>query len=118
VKIKLDENLPLSARDVLTQTNHDVDTVPDEQLNGASDRRVVDAATKAGRLLITLDRGLGDLRMYPPGTHAGILVLRVSDQSARTVCAALYSLIAAHDLSTLTGAVAVAQSALLRVRRP
>ena len=118
MKVKLDENIPRSARQVLIAAGHDVDTVVDEDLAGATDPRVVAAAAAVGRLLITLDRGLGDIRAYPPGSHAGILVLRPSDQSARTVAAALAEVVAGHDLTTLAGTVTVAQRGLLRIRRP
>jgi predicted nuclease of predicted toxin-antitoxin system len=117
VKVKLDENVPRSARQVLIAAGHDVDTVIDEDLGGASDPQVVAAAAADERLLITLDRGLGDIRAYPPGSHAGILVLRPSDQSARTVAEALAEVVAGHDLTTLAGTVTVAQRGLLRIRR-
>ncbi len=117
MKVKLDENIPRSARQVLTAAGHTVDTVVDENLAGATDPQVVAAAAAVGRLLITLDRGLGDIRAYPPGSHAGILVLRPSDQSATTVAAALAEVVAGHDLTLLAGTVTVAQRGLLRVRR-
>ncbi|SFF54427.1 DUF5615 family PIN-like protein [Blastococcus tunisiensis] len=117
MKVKLDENIPRSARQVLIAAGHDVDTVVDEDLGGASDPQVVAAAAADERLLITLDRGLGDIRTYPPGSHAGILVLRPSDQSAWTVAAALAGVVAGHDLTTLAGTVTVAQRGLLRIRR-
>lgn len=117
MRVKLDENIPRSAPQVLLAAGHDVDTVVDEGLGGASDPQVVADAAADERLLITLDRGLGDIRAYPPGSHAGILVLRLSDQSARTVAAALAELVAGRDLTTLAGTVTVAQRGLLRVRR-
>jgi Domain of unknown function (DUF5615) len=46
---------------------HDVDTVVEQGLAGAVDAAVVDAATAARRLIITLDRGFGDVRAYPTG---------------------------------------------------
>ena len=76
---ELDENLPRSASQVLVAAGHDVDTVVDEDLAGATDPQVVAAAAATGRLLITMDRGLGDIRSYPPGSHAEILVLRPPD---------------------------------------
>ncbi|WP_448639747.1 DUF5615 family PIN-like protein [Geodermatophilus sp. URMC 63] len=85
MKVKLDENMPRSASQVLIAAGHDVDTVVEENLAGATDPQVVAAAATAGRLLITLDRGLGDVRTYPPGSHAGIFVLRPADQSVLTV---------------------------------
>lgn len=81
MKFKLDENLPASSTAILAKAGHDVDTVADEALAGAPDQDVVAAATAAGRILISLDRGLGDIRAYPPGSHAGIVVLRLTDQS-------------------------------------
>ena len=58
MKFKLDENLPVSSAAILTSAGHDVDTVTDEDLVGAPDRDVVAAATAAGRILVSLDRGL------------------------------------------------------------
>jgi predicted nuclease of predicted toxin-antitoxin system len=118
VKVKLDENLPRSARDVLVEAGHEVDTVAEEGLTGAADPHVVQAAADAGRLLISLDRGLGDIRQYPPGSHAGVLVLRLSDQSAASVREAFAAVLALHDLEELGGTNSVAQRGLLRVRRP
>lgn len=118
MRIKLDENLPVSAKAVLAARGHDVDTVAEEQLTGAPDPTVVAAASEMERLLITLDRGLGDLRRYPPGSHAGIIVLRLTDQSAVAAHDALAALVDAHDLDALRGAVTVAQRGLLRIHRP
>ena len=77
MKFKLDENLPVSSAAILTSAGHDVDTVTEEGLVGAPDRDVVAAATAAGRILISLDRGLGDIRAYPPGSHAGKRLLPI-----------------------------------------
>ena len=118
MRVKLDENIPRSARQVLTAAGHDVNTVVDENLAGATDPQVVAAAAATGRLLITLDRGLGDIRAYPPGSHAGILVLRPTDQSVPTVVAALAEVVTGRNLTTLTGTIAIAQRGLLRIRRP
>lgn len=82
----------MSACSVLTMHGHDVDTVLDESLVGAPDRDVVAAAAAGNRLLITLDRGLGDIRAYPPGSHASIVVLRLADQSISSTIRALNGL--------------------------
>jgi hypothetical protein len=49
---------------------------------------VVAAAAAARRTLVSLDAGPADIRAYPPGTHASIVVLRVPEQSAATVTSA------------------------------
>jgi predicted nuclease of predicted toxin-antitoxin system len=82
VRVKLDENLPDSVLSILAGAGHDVDTARAEGLRGAKDPAVLAGATADGRLLLTLDRGLGDIRAYPPGTHAGIVVVRLNHQSS------------------------------------
>ncbi|MGD9999086.1 MAG: DUF5615 family PIN-like protein [Acidimicrobiia bacterium] len=118
MKVKLDENLPGRARAILATAGVDVDTVEDEGLAGADDASVGRVATEADRLVITLDRGFGDVMRYPPGAHAGILVLRVGDQSAATVCDALRDVVESYELDGLARCVAVYRDGVLRVRRP
>jgi predicted nuclease of predicted toxin-antitoxin system len=66
VRIKLDENLPDSVIDVLAGAGHDLDTVRDEGLRAAKDPAVLAGTTAHSRLLVTLDRGLGNIRTYRP----------------------------------------------------
>ena len=93
MKFKPGENLPASATAILTSAGHDVDTVTHEGLTGAPDQDVVATATAAGRILISLDRGLGDIRAYPPASHAGIVVLRLTDQPAAAATKAVSDLV-------------------------
>ena len=77
MKIKLDENLPDRLVAVLTELGHDVDTVHAEQLTGCTDPDVWSAAQAAPRFLITQDLDFSDMRRYLPGTHAGLLLVRL-----------------------------------------
>lgn len=117
MRVKLDENVPRSVLALLIAAGHDADTVVSEGLTGSADSVVVQAAADAGRLLITLDRGLGDVRRYPPGSHSGILVLRVDEQSAAAVRRAVQALVDVQDLDALAGTVAIVQRGWLRIRR-
>ena len=49
MKVKLDENMPRSASQVLIAAGHDVDTVVEEDLAGATDPQVEAAAVATGR---------------------------------------------------------------------
>ncbi|MGH9189155.1 MAG: DUF5615 family PIN-like protein [Acidimicrobiales bacterium] len=118
MRLKLDENLPKRAVGPLRSFGHDVDTAVDEGLAGADDPTVLAAATHEQRLLLTMDRGLGDVRLYPPGTHAGVLVIRLDDQSPRSVAAAVATIDATAALEELAGCVSTFRNGDLRVRRP
>jgi hypothetical protein len=63
----------------------------------------VAAATVAGRILVSLDRGLGNIRACPPGSHAGIVVLRLTDQSAASAMKAVSDLATLTDPGSLAG---------------
>ncbi|MGH9152952.1 MAG: DUF5615 family PIN-like protein [Acidimicrobiales bacterium] len=119
MRIKLDENIPAAAAGVATDLGHGADTVVDEDLAGAPDADVLAASTVERRLLVTLDRGFGDVRAYPPGSHAGIVVLRVDAQDASTVTEAVRSFLTSDDLGDITGCIVVIRPGhSARVRRP
>ena len=117
MRIKLDENLPAHALAIALGLGHDADSVNIEGLIGASDVEVLAAATRDGRLLI-LDRRLGDVRAHPPGTHAGIVVLRVESQDAGAVTDAVRAFLSSDELGDVAGCVVVVRDHLVRVRRP
>ncbi|HEX8410179.1 MAG TPA: DUF5615 family PIN-like protein [Thermoanaerobaculia bacterium] len=77
MRFKLDENLDRRLAAWLQSLGHDAHTVRDEQLGGAPDERVFEAATSERRCLVTLDLDFSDpVRFSPVGT-AGTIVLRV-----------------------------------------
>ena len=79
---------------------------------------VVTTATEEGRLLLTLDRGIGDLRRYPPGDHAGILVLRPAAQDPDSILSLIERLMRIHPLDDLRSCVIVVEPQRMRIRRP
>ena len=79
MKLKLDENLPGSAAPRLAALGFDVDTVLDEGLRGQSDDTVWAAAQREQRFLVTQDLDFSDLRRFAPGTHEGVLIVRLPD---------------------------------------
>jgi predicted nuclease of predicted toxin-antitoxin system len=118
VRLKLDENLPADAAEPLRALGHDVETVVGEGLAGSPDGEVVSAAGREGRMLMTLDRGMADIRAYPPGSHPGIVVFRLDDQAAPALVATFESFATNHDLHDLAGCVTIVRGHLVRIRRP
>ena len=78
VKIKLDENLPERLVAALTALGHNVDTVRAERLDGQADSAVWSATQAARRFFVTQDLDFSDMRRYTPGTHAGLLLVRLT----------------------------------------
>lgn len=80
MKIKLDENLPLRLAAGLAVLGHEVHTVFDEDLLGARDERIWAVAQEEERFLITQDLDFADLRRFIPGTHHGVLLVRLHSE--------------------------------------
>lgn len=82
---KLDENLPNEAETFLRQAGYDVQSALSERLGGALDPKLLAACQLKGRILVTLDLDLADIRAYPPADHEGIWILRPRRQSISNI---------------------------------
>ena len=81
MRFKLDENLPLQLKRLLTESGHDAVTVLEQEMGGATDSEVASACRREERVLLTQDVDFADIRMYPPGHYPGIVVFRLPSQS-------------------------------------
>lgn len=118
MNIKLDENLPHELKGILTYLGHDVDTVKDESLEGSVDDVIWNAAQNEDRLIITQDLDFSDLRKFTPGTHAGIMLIRLNEPSRRTLIQKVRHVFEEEDVQSWKGAVAVLATHKLRVIHP
>ena len=117
VRLKTDENLPDSAMELLRAAGHDVTTVLEEKLGGAADPQIAEVCRRETRALVTLDRGLGNIRAYPPADYPGIVVLRPRDQSVDAILALVQTSIALLGTNPLDGALWIIDEHRLRIRR-
>ena len=76
MKFKVDENLPAELVNDLRSAGHDAATVHDEGLSGAADAVVLARVRAEGRAILTLDKGIADVRAYPQALYAGLIVFR------------------------------------------
>ena len=118
MRIKLDENITIDAIPLLVERGHEVETVPSEGLKGANDGTVMAACATEDRMLLTFDAGFGDVRAYPPGTHPGVVLLRLVDQRPERVLDALGRFLDEDTLDELTGCLVVVSDDRIRIRRP
>lgn len=116
MKIKLDENLPARLSGILAARGHDVHTVPEENLSGRPDADIWRATCEEGRFLITQDLDFSDARRYAPGTHAGLLLLRLREPGAQALVEAVASI--ADEIATWQACFVVQTENKIRVKRP
>ena len=116
MKIKLDENLPARLKSILQSHGHDVDTVPDEQLSGQPDTEIWRAVSAEGRFLITQDLDFSDTRQFAPGTHAGLLLVRLREPGALALLESINAI--AAEIADWGGCFVVLTENKIRVKRP
>ena len=117
IRLKLDENLPVSAAEILRAAGHDATTAAAEGLAGEPDRVIAAACREERRALVTLDQGLGNIRSYPPREYAGIIVLRPREQGLDSVLAMPRRLVMLLQVRSPEAALWILDSRRLRIRR-
>jgi len=117
MRIKLDENLPYRLVKALGALGHEAHTVKEEGLTGQPDSEVWAAAQRERAFLVTQDLDFSDLRRYAPGTHAGILLVRLRDPGRNSLFERLNVLFQTEDTAHWRGCLVVVTDHKLRVRR-
>jgi predicted nuclease of predicted toxin-antitoxin system len=117
VPVKLDEDLAPLVATPLEAAGHSVATVHGQGWGGMKDPVLWPKVCDEGRYFITADKGFGDIRAYPPGTHPGIMLLRAEHESIVAYRALVEYVLMRYDLASLRGALTVVSPRGIRVRR-
>lgn len=115
MRIKLDENLPAGLSPLLSKIGHDVSTVEDEGLEGNPDSVIWQAAQRESRFLITQDLDFSDLRIFAPGTHHGILLVRLHSPSRQALSDRILAVFSTEDVESWLGCFVIVSSRKIRV---
>jgi len=118
MKIKLDENLPLRLAILLKDLGHDIHTLGDEQLLGRADAEIWEATQRESRFLITQDLDFSDLRRFAPGSHHGILLVRLRSPNRGDLMERVKELFQNENVGEWTGCFVVATERKIRVLKP
>lgn len=116
MKFKIDQNLPIEAADLLAAAGHDAMTVYEQSLSGAPDDRIVDVCKLEGRILVTADLDLSDIRRYPPSQTPGYMVLRLPRQSKQALLDLLAKAIPMLAARPIDGRLWIVEPDRLRIR--
>jgi predicted nuclease of predicted toxin-antitoxin system len=117
MKFKLDENLPLQIATAIRARMHDIETAGEEGLTGRADADIWQAAQREGRILITQDLDFSDTRKFQPGTHHGIVLIRLQSPSRQNLIHRTTELFEAEDVSGWAGCFVVVTERKIRVKK-
>lgn len=118
MNFKIDENLPADVKEIVVGAGHRAETVVEEGLGGTADPSVFLRCQEEGLTILTLDLDFSNIRAYPPGSHHGIVVLRLRTQGARAVTAAVKRFLSfMRELGDIHGSTVIVEEGRIRVRR-
>lgn len=118
MRVKLDEDLSPTLGNLLAHYGHTAVTVVGQGWGGLKDSQLWPRVIAKRIFFITGDKGFGDVRYYPPGSHEGILVLRPGRESRSQYSALLQMTLMSHSLDEHVGCLIVVTPRSVRVRRP
>lgn len=118
MKIKLEENLPFHLAIPLRDLGHDVHTTQQEGLIGHLDGEIWQAAQIESRFLITQDLDFSDLRKFAPGSHHGILLVRLRSPSRGNLAERVLDLFLTENVAEWVGCFIVATERKIRRLNP
>ena len=109
--------VPPAVTERLREAGHDAVGVVEQAMAGWKDPALWEAIQEEGRFAVTSDKGFGDIRAYPPGAHAGILVLRPDQDRIRPLVELTDLVLERARLEDLARYVSVVTPRGLRTRR-
>ena len=83
MQIKVDEDLPRQVADLLREKGYQTHSVVEQGMSGWKDIELWRRIQNENRFLVTADKGFADIRTYPPGAHAGVMLLRPDQDGIR-----------------------------------
>jgi predicted nuclease of predicted toxin-antitoxin system len=114
-----DEDMSVTVARVLRDAGHEAIHVREAGMQGASDSEVFLFAQGRNAILVTEDLDFSDIRAYPLGTHAGIVVLRMPDNVAYALRGRRVAEAIQDELDDgLEGCLLIVEPASARLRRP
>ncbi len=118
MKIKIDENLPWQIGALLKIRGHEVHAAGEEGLSGCTDEKLWATVQREGRFLVTQDLDFSDARRFAPGTHYGILLIRLHSPSRSSLIRRMDEILHSEDVNQWARCFVVASEHKLRVRLP
>lgn len=113
----LDENLGRSTNELLRNLGFQTRTVRELGLLGSRDEELLARASKERWVILTQDKDFGNLLRFPLQAHAGVVLLRLTDQTPPAIQKALQRLFAKVDPDSLPDTLVVVSESKIRVRR-
>ncbi|OFZ19310.1 MAG: hypothetical protein A2Z20_04055 [Bdellovibrionales bacterium RBG_16_40_8] len=116
-KFLIDACLPKSSKDVFKNLGIDAIDVREVSLGAAEDQVIFEYAQNTKRIIVTKDKGFGNIIDYPRGSHNGIILLRLSStMTASQINQVIEKFLKSVDMSRLENSLTIVDINKFRIR--
>ena len=118
MRFLIDADLPRKVAELLRHHGHEAIDVREVGLGTAPDEDIAAYARSQGLCLISGDFGFANIRNYPPGDYAGLVVLQLPrNATAKTILNLVEAMLGqAQVLDRLPGRLAIVEFGRIRLR--
>ncbi len=117
MKFKLDENVPLRLKAIISHAGHLVSDVYEQNLQGKDDSVLFKTCRKEGYVIITNDTDFENIQVYPPKTHSGIILFKLRSQGAKAVTRAWDIFITKVELNRVPKSTIIIGPDVIKIRK-
>lgn len=117
LKFLIDANIPRLVAHTLIALRYDVVDIRDVERPGIADDCIFEIAQQEGRVILTRDQDFGNVLLYPPGLHAGIVILKTRAQSSESIRDLLINFLAGIGEDEIRGSLIILEKHRYRIRR-
>lgn len=115
MKFKLDEDLSPSLATQFASEGHNAHSIVEQSLSGKPDTRVIQVCRTESRCLVKFDMDFANIHAYPPSSHHGIVVLRLTNQSHASAEAAVRRILPLLKSEQLAGSLWIVEEHRVRM---
>jgi hypothetical protein len=118
LRFLIDEDCPLSLKNLLSSKGYDTIHVKTSGLSGTKDLQLFIFAQQEQRIIISRDLGWANIKTYPPKTHCGLIILRFPfEATAIEIWQVVKRFIDRVDIPEIVGAIVIVDKNKFRVRK-
>ena len=117
MKLLIDHCVSKRTSDFLISLGHEATLLKELELEALDDPEVLALATARDEVLVTEDRGFGNITKYPPSIHQGVILLLIRTRNRRGLHEVLRQFLAGVAREQLRQKLVVINEQIARVRK-
>jgi predicted nuclease of predicted toxin-antitoxin system len=118
MKFLIDENLPISLKNKLSEKGYDVFDIRETGKFGMTDEEIIKIASNQNRILISANyKHFGNIIMFPPSKYNGIIIVKMPKSSIQEVITRIVNVIDSLSEEDIKNSTIIIEPSKIRKRK-